>query len=226
MTQSEAATTGLGGAGRRQRSQARQNRARIIEAAITAFAADPDSSMDDVAQAAGVVRRTVYAHFDSRESLISGIVDEASADLVYALQRAGKPPRSPELATAVLALLAWPVGDRFRMLLGFARRELGDQKIFDLMEPARAISIAVVEQGQKDGVFSTYLPAQTVVAMTEAVTITLFDQANSGIVTDSGESLAKVCLVLAGVSPAESERVVADAWKWIRESVTSESPGV
>mgnify|MGYP000529473317 CR=1 FL=1 len=43
-------------------------------AAITAFAADPDASMDDVAKAAGVVRRTVYAHFDSREALINGIV--------------------------------------------------------------------------------------------------------------------------------------------------------
>ncbi len=34
------------------RSQARANRARILEAAISAFAADPDASMDDVAKAA------------------------------------------------------------------------------------------------------------------------------------------------------------------------------
>jgi TetR/AcrR family transcriptional regulator, regulator of autoinduction and epiphytic fitness len=207
--------------GRQRRSQAAANRTRIIEAAITAFAADPDASMDDVAKAAGVVRRTVYAHFDSREALINGIVDEASTDLVAALSQAGEPPERPDLATAVLALLSWPVGDRFRMLLSFARKELGEQRILDLMEPARAVSISVVERGQRDGTFSTYLPAETLVAMTEAITITLFDQANSGLITDSGESFAAVCLVIAGISPDRSAEIVAEASEWIRESLPS-----
>ncbi len=177
MTHSGTVVSGTAESGGRQRrSQAAANRNRIIEAAITAFAADPDASMDDVAKAAGVVRRTVYAHFDSREALINGIVDEASTDLVAALSQAGEPPERPDLATAVLALLSWPVGDRFRMLLSFARKELGEQRILDLMEPARAVSISVVERGQRDGTFSKYLPAETLVAMTEAITITLFDQ--------------------------------------------------
>ncbi len=181
MTHSGTVVSGTAESGGRQRrSQAAANRNRIIEAAITAFAADPDASMDDVAKAAGVVRRTVYAYFDSREALINGIVDEASTDLVAALSQAGEPPERPDLATAVLALLSWPVGDRFRMLLSFARKELGEQRILDLMEPARAVSISVVERGQRDGTFSKYLPAETLVAMTEAITITLFDQANSG----------------------------------------------
>ncbi|TSD46550.1 TetR/AcrR family transcriptional regulator [Rhodococcus sp. KBS0724] len=220
LTESGTAAPGT----RQRRSQARANRSRIIEAAITAFAADPDASMDDVAKAAGVVRRTVYAHFESRDALINGIVDEASADLVAALSRAGEPPEDPELATAVLALLAWPVGDRFRVLLSFARKELGEQRILDLMEPARALSIRVVEQGQREGTFSTYLPAETLVAMTESVTITLFDQANTGVITDSGESFAIVCLVLVGISPERSAEVVADAWKWIRKSVPPAAP--
>ncbi|MCJ0903289.1 TetR/AcrR family transcriptional regulator [Rhodococcus sp. ARC_M6] len=216
MTQSGTAASGT----RQRRSQARINRNRIIEAAISAFAADPDASMDDVAKAAGVVRRTVYAHFESREALINGIVDEASADLVTALQGAGEPPERPDVATAVLALLAWPVGDRFRVLLNFARRELGEQRIFELMEPARALSVEVMERGQRDGTFSTYLPAETLVAMTEAITITLFDQANSGVITDSGESFAIACLVLAGISPDRSVEVVVEAATWIRESTT------
>ena len=161
MTHSGTVVSGTAESGGRQRrSQAAANRNRIIEAAITAFAADPDASMDDVAKAAGVVRRTVYAHFESREALINGIVDEASTDLVAALSQAGKPPERPDLATAVLALLSWPVGDRFRMLLSFARKELGEQRILDLMEPARAVSISVVERGQREGIFSTYLPAE------------------------------------------------------------------
>lgn len=60
--------------------------------------------------------------------------------------------------------------------------------------------------------------------MTESVTITLFDQANTGVITDSGESFAIVCLVLVGISPERSAEVVADAWKWIRKSVPPAAP--
>lgn len=201
---------------RRRRSEARANRARIIDAAIGAFAADPDASMDDVARAAGVVRRTVYAHFPSREALVEGIVDEASAALVASFGGGGPQPDRPDLAVAVLSLLTWPIGDRFRMLLTFARRELGEQRILDLMEPARAPCIAIVEQGQRDGTFSSYLPATSLVAMTEAMTVTMLDQANRGTINDSGESMAIASLALVGVAPERAAAVVDEARAWIR----------
>ncbi|MGW6378098.1 TetR/AcrR family transcriptional regulator [Rhodococcus sp. NPDC055112] len=203
---------------RRRRSEARANRTRIIDAAIGAFAADPDASMDDVARAAGVVRRTVYAHFPSREALVEGIADEASAALVASFGADIARPERPDLALAVLALLTWPVGDRFRMLLTFARKELGEQRMLDLMEPARAPTIALVEQGQRDGLFSSYLPAGLLVAMTEAVTMTLLDQANKGGIRDSGESFGVTSLVLLGVPPERAAAVVEEAWAWIRDT--------
>ncbi|WP_081830331.1 TetR/AcrR family transcriptional regulator [Rhodococcus sp. UNC363MFTsu5.1] len=203
---------------RRRRSEARANRTRIIDAAIGAFAADPDASMDDVARAAGVVRRTVYAHFPSREALVEGIADEASAALVASFGADIPRPERPDLALAVLALLTWPVGDRFRMLLTFARKELGEQRMLDLMEPARAPTIALVEQGQRDGLFSSYLPAGLLVAMTEAVTMTLLDQANKGGIRDSGESFGVTSLVLLGVPPERAAAVVEEAWAWIRDT--------
>jgi TetR/AcrR family transcriptional regulator of autoinduction and epiphytic fitness len=209
---------------RRRRSEARANRTRIIDAAIGAFAADPDASMDDVARAAGVVRRTVYAHFPSREALVEGIADEASAELVASFGADVPVPERPDLALAVLALLTWPVGDRFRMLLTFARKELGEQRILDLMEPARAPAIAMVEQGQREGTFSSYLPAGLLVAMTEAVTMTLLDQVNKGGVTDSGESFGVVSLVLLGVAPDRAAEVVDEARAWIQAAEGAQVP--
>lgn len=206
---------------RRRRSEARANRTRIIDAAIGAFAVDPDASMDDVARAAGVVRRTVYAHFPSREALVEGIADEASAAIVASFGADSPRPDRPDLAVAVLAQLSWPVGDRFRMLLTFARKELGEQRVLDLMEPARAPTVALVEQGQRDGTFSSYLPAGVLVAMTEAVAITLLDQANKGGVRDSGESFGVVSLVLLGVSPERAAAVVDEARAWIRDTAAA-----
>ncbi len=113
------------------------------------FAADPDASMDDVAQAAGVVRRTVYAHFPSREALVDGIAEEAAAALAAAVDRPD--PEEPDLALAVAALMTWPVGDRFRVLLSFARKEVGDERIGELIAPLRTRTLAIVERGRRSG---------------------------------------------------------------------------
>ncbi|MFE3290458.1 TetR/AcrR family transcriptional regulator [Rhodococcus sp. NPDC059234] len=201
---------------RPRRSQARANRERIVEAAIGAFAANPDASMDDVARAAGVVRRTVYAHFPNRDALVEGIADEASAALVAILGAQRPQPERPDLAAAVLALQSWPIGDRFRMLLTFARKELGEERIHDMLEPARAPSVEIVERGQADGTFSDYLPAAVLVTMTEAVTMTLLEATNAGTITDSGESFAVTSLVLLGIPPARAAEVVDEAWTWLR----------
>ncbi|MGW0041066.1 TetR/AcrR family transcriptional regulator [Rhodococcus sp. NPDC003348] len=209
---------------RPRRSQARANRSRIIEAAIGAFAADPDASMDDVARAAGVVRRTVYGHFPSRDALVEGIADEASAALLTVLDGVPALPGRPDLASAVLALLTWPIGDRFRVLLTFARKELGEERIRDLLEPARAPSVALVERGQADGVFSSYLPAPVLVTMTEAVALALFEEANRGLVNDAGESFAVASLVIVGLTPDRAAEVVDEALRWLRESAAT--PGV
>ncbi len=207
-----------GAPARARRSQARANRARIIEAAIGAFAANPDASMDDVARAAGVVRRTVYGHFPSRDELVEGIVDDAAAALAALLGGTAALPDRPDLASALLALLIWPIGDRFRMLLTFARRELGEQRIREIIEPARAPAVAIIERGQHDGTFSTYLPAPVLVTMTEAVTLALFEEANRGAIADDGESFAVASLVLLGLTPERAAHVVAEAQQWLGES--------
>jgi len=44
-------------------SRADVNRRRILDVALAELLRDPDASMDQIARAAGVVRRTVYGHF-------------------------------------------------------------------------------------------------------------------------------------------------------------------
>ncbi len=68
--------------------------------------------------------------------------------------------------------------DRFRLLLSFARRELGEERIHDLLEPLRTISVGNVERGQREGMFSSYLSAELLVAMYEGMTLTLLEHAN------------------------------------------------
>jgi serine phosphatase RsbU (regulator of sigma subunit) len=56
---------------RRRRSDAEQNYARIVEAAVRLLTEDPAVSLDAIADAAGVGRATVYRHFNGRRELVA-----------------------------------------------------------------------------------------------------------------------------------------------------------
>ncbi len=58
-----------------RRSHARSNRVRLLAAAREELGRDPDASLDEIARAAGVVRRTLYGHFPNREALIDALAD-------------------------------------------------------------------------------------------------------------------------------------------------------
>ncbi|MFI6426264.1 TetR/AcrR family transcriptional regulator [Promicromonospora sp. NPDC050880] len=58
------------------RSDARENRARILAAAREAFAADGATSMNQVAQRAGVGAGTLYRNFPTREALVLAVYQD------------------------------------------------------------------------------------------------------------------------------------------------------
>jgi AcrR family transcriptional regulator len=59
---------------RKQRSDAQQNRERILVVAKEAFAkSGANASLDDIARQAGVGPGTLYRHFPSREDLLKAV---------------------------------------------------------------------------------------------------------------------------------------------------------
>ena len=55
------------------RADARANRDRLLDVAREALAADPESSLNSIAKAAGVGAGTLYRHFPTREALVLGV---------------------------------------------------------------------------------------------------------------------------------------------------------
>ena len=55
------------------RADARVNKNRILDVARDALAADPATSLNAIAKAAGVGAGTLYRHFPSREALVLGV---------------------------------------------------------------------------------------------------------------------------------------------------------
>lgn len=194
------------------RRNARANRARILATARREFGRNPDVTLEELARAAGVVRRTLFGHFPGREALLEALAEEASESLRSALasgvQAAEGEPA--EHALARLALSMWPVGDRYRLLLALAERDLGAQRVAEVLAPARAAATAILDRGQRDGVFHTHLPAAALSAGLEAMTVALLESVNTGVLEDDGTRVAIVTLIAAGI-PEERARAVAEA---------------
>ncbi|AKH82271.1 TetR family transcriptional regulator [Streptomyces sp. CNQ-509] len=98
---------------RRRRADAERSRSAIVDAAVRLLGERPEASVEAIAAAAGVTRQTVYAHYPSRNEVLSAVFDRVTAETDAALDAA----RLDELpaATGLLRLLdvSWEIADRY-----------------------------------------------------------------------------------------------------------------
>jgi TetR/AcrR family transcriptional regulator, mexCD-oprJ operon repressor len=122
--------------------------AAILDGAAQLFAIEGDqASMNDVAEAAGVARATVYRYFPNREALLDELARAAVRDLDMRLAsaRIGAVPPEEAVARAVRALV--DVGNLFVVLARERHRSGAEQFERGLVEPLHE----VVERGQASG---------------------------------------------------------------------------
>ena len=188
-----------------QRSHARTNHARILAAAREELGRDPDVSLDEIARAAGVVRRTLYGHFPNRRALVAALVEEGSRSLGEAVASVRRQGDDPATALTRVLLASWAVADRYRMLSALGRRDLGEEGIRAALGPNRREVTAILERGQRDGSFSGHLPAPLLAHALEAFSLALLESQWPDL---TGEAGATAVLVAAGVEPAAASRCV------------------
>lgn len=193
-----------------QRRNARSNRARILATARQELGRNPDITLEELARASGVVRRTLFGHFPGRAALLDALAEEAAEALQAAVALGAEAAEPADRALAQFSLSLWPVGDRYRMLLALARRDLGMDRVAGILEPARVRVTAIVEQGQQDGVFHSHLPASVLSAGLEAMTVALLEEVNSGALEDDGTRVAVTTLIAAGVPEQQARAIVDD----------------
>jgi len=153
-----------GGGAREQRSDARRNRTAILDAALDCLARDPQASIIDIAQAAGVGRVTLYGHFATRSQLIE-------AAFVHALRQAEATldaidlSGDPREALVMLASSSWQIMDRYRGALAAAQRELPLGRIRSHVDGPMDRVAALIGRGQRNGAFRADLPVDWLVAL-------------------------------------------------------------
>ena len=148
---------------RKRRADAERNVALILEAAIACFGRHPDASMSDIAEAAGVGRVTLYAHFPSREALLEAAIDRVVAQVMTSLDIARIDDGPAPAALGRMIHAVWPELDRI----------LGLRAAAGISSPSRERAHAapllgdlarLVARGQADGAFRSDLPLEWLVA--------------------------------------------------------------
>ncbi|MEU2491230.1 TetR/AcrR family transcriptional regulator [Streptomyces sp. NPDC007883] len=169
-----------------QRSDARSNRRRILDAAQRRLRDDPD-----------------------RHALIAELTQEAARALQQAFAATRIPGADPLETMTRMALAAWAVGDQYRMLISLGRHHLGEEMVRATLAPAREEAIAAIRRGQHRGVFADHVPAPVLAQALEALMLALAEENTTPTWADpTGEAAATAFLVAAGVAPQIASRRV------------------
>jgi AcrR family transcriptional regulator len=143
------------------RSDAARNLRHIVDVATTVLADRPEASMQEIADAAGLNRVTLYRHFANRETLIKEIQRTGLAEVQRLF--AGLPDEGPVIPALCDALAQGiALGARYRVV---ALAPRSDPDLW-LDEAATALPLAnAVERAKRAGEIDTHLDTLYIAAL-------------------------------------------------------------
>ncbi len=141
-----------------RRADAQRNAEKILDAAVTCLSHNPEASVSEIAQAAGVGRVTLYGHFSSRDALIEAaltrVLDEGDK-VLGGLDLTG----DPREALRALIESGWLLMAEASAVLEAAQATLPPGRIQELhAKPAQRVE-ALIRRGQSENVVRADLPA-------------------------------------------------------------------
>ncbi|MER5338097.1 TetR/AcrR family transcriptional regulator [Micromonospora sp. NPDC002717] len=175
----------------KRRADALRSRAAVLDAAVRLLSAHPDASVEAVASAAGVTRQTVYAHFSSRQQLLTAVLDRVTEEVVAAMDAADTD--------------TGPAADALLRVLDVSAREAG--KYRGLLQAISAVPVSpradqerhapvadrlrrVVRRGQEAGEFDDRLPADWFVAVVVKLGHAASEEADAGRMSEADATAA------------------------------------
>ena len=166
---------------RRQRPEARQSIAAVLDAAIQTLASRPDASMDEIARAAGVSRQTVYAHFPSRDALIDAVIERGTAEFTSLLDGVDLDQARPAQALTRLLDAGWQIAARYPFL--WLQPAVDPGKDAQRHAPVLDRMLDIVRRGQASGDFDASVPARWLLSAALALGRATEDEVKAGRMT-------------------------------------------
>jgi AcrR family transcriptional regulator len=168
---------------RRRRADAERSIAAILDAAVPLLGDRPDASMEDIAEAAGVTRQTVYAHFSSRDALLNAVVARVTEQVATAIDAAELDRGSPSEALVRFVDTSWQILERTPLLLHLPVVPVGPREELDRHEPITSRLADLIRRGQRAGEFDRDASPEWLLAATIALGHAAGEQVSAGLMT-------------------------------------------
>jgi AcrR family transcriptional regulator len=136
------------------RSDSLRNRDAILEAAADCLTANPNASLADIAQAAGIARITLYGHFASRSDLLAELL-HASMGRVEAELASVDVSGDSWKALEALVAASWRLVNSLSVLRGVVEQSLPVADVSGSHADPRERVVHLLERGRADGSFRT-----------------------------------------------------------------------
>jgi AcrR family transcriptional regulator len=163
-----------------RRADARKNNETILDVTQDLLSGGVLPSMSEVAAAADVTRRTLYAHFPTREDLLGAVVRRAISRTDQALSDLNLDTLSVEEALVRVVQTSWPILERHRKVRTVAVTVLGPEALRENHDPALNHVDRLIARGQEEGTFRTDQPTDWLVAIFYAVLHAAADEVDAG----------------------------------------------
>lgn len=142
-----------------------RSRKAILDAAAHVLSRNADAAMTDIAEEAGVGRATLYRHFPSRDSLVRGVRDVGTTELLEALASADLDTLPAGRAIARITGVFLRTGAKYAAVVS---RD-GEHEDHQSHDRAFAPVHKVINRGIRNGELRTDLPAGALLAMYDAL---------------------------------------------------------
>jgi AcrR family transcriptional regulator len=169
-----------------QRSDAQRNHRLVVEAAMKVLSEDPSMSMQQVADASGLGRTTVYRHFANREALLEAVFFDLLERIRVNIETALANPGDPTQAITTVVSSVFDVGLEYGPLI--AQRD-AESEAFAVGFNARVAPTSIYLAGaQKRGEIRTDMPISWLLSVITSLTLGAIDEVAGGTL---GEDEAK-----------------------------------
>jgi TetR/AcrR family transcriptional repressor of mexCD-oprJ operon len=163
-----------------RRATAERNTVAILDAVQTLLERGAQVSVTAVAAEAGVSRVTVYAHFPTREDLLTAAMERAVTGARAALEAAEPQSGSAREALERVVAAAWRELDRNRAIAQATSEHLVPAEVTKTHDIALSPIRELVERGRAEGAFRSDVPADWLVTSFFALLHACGDEVRAG----------------------------------------------